>query len=325
MRSTILFLINFIVYSLIFTCVTHTEEFPQTPEDYQQKLIEYFANVHSTQLVYFSIEQARPIVRQERLDMYNEQELKFRNLLEKRKTNQLTEEETEILSGMSNEEIENKIRTFQIFKKNEPLESLRVFSAKEFQFKIDVKRLSVPDNDFSFQYNGQVGIYNNKATHRYSTAPFITNQWTSYMSFVRFGSGIDLIQKRFPSIVEVNPEKRSIVLNVHLGNRAYPNRVEFIMLDENPFYWKECLHWDREGKNYFRRVVCEDFKDFSNVKVPQVVHQYSKCKVGGVIVDHETLNMTLVDVKINDECDFPKDFFEIKPEWEKLIQTMNRR
>lgn len=314
-----------IVSLMVVNQIGYSEEFPPKAEDYYNKLIGRFSEIKATQISYFVIEQNSPEISPHLHQQFEEFEAYQVAIIEKMKSGNLSDEEKEQLSGKSIEDFETSLQTIRVFKENKPLESLFTFSTNGYDIRLDIKRLNVEGSDLSFSYNGQIGVYSHPATNRVTTGSFLTDKWTSYGSFARFGSSLDIIQKRFPSIVDVNPDKRSIVLDVYSDGKTQSEKIEFFMLDDDPFYWKECIYWSNDERTeYTRKFVCEEFKEFSGLKIPQVVHYYRKATLGKNLIDHEAQLMTLIEVKVNDECNFGDDFFSFKPEWKEIMQLAKR-
>jgi hypothetical protein len=118
-------------------------------------------------------------------------------------------------------------------------------------------------------------------------------------------------------ITSIDPEMKTIILK---DKRVQNNlHVKFYLLDSDPLYWKACEQIVND--NVIHRIDCQDFQTFNGLKIPQFV-VCSKQTENGF---HDYLKLSLMDAKINDECDFDQSYFKPQTTENMDVMVMDRR
>lgn len=186
-----------------------------------------------------------------------------------------------------------------------PRDAVYVFSLQGDYARTDMIRIEHPEDSIVY-LQGPEGCRAININGLIETPSFNTvHHHVSQMGM--YGSGFFFNKFRDAQITDVNSEEGRWIVSDFSDPRNIP--YTFIGLEENPIYWKE-FHVGSEH-DFSSKIFCENFVDHSGLLVPQLVKITKPTRIwSGETVQHPIVTLTLINVRVNEECEFANGHFE---------------
>lgn len=272
-------------------------DIPFSAEEWQSYVLTKMNQITSYQLTYQGFINVPPSPDDKDA---KEQIDQFKNILEKRKSGQLTDNEKKDWSSWTDADLEKSIRDHEQILNGLRIENTVVFSTNGNRKRQDYFRDNVEPKHYYDLFDGKEAYRCNIGSDVVKGA-FYAGKWLSPIFDNGYGINIGMYIQNGFTIGKYD----SVNCKIQVQSDVYmrPEEIfEFTLLESHYEYWKECDVLNKKGIR--EKAICENFKEFSSIMIPQVVKVQRKTK--GTWYDY--MSLTLVDAKTNN-VDFPEGFF----------------
>lgn len=302
--------VSVVALGLLFTTVGYAS----TDVDAKvQQLKNAFEDIHQTQVTYFVEEDYTPYLSPEKKAKLEKGLAYYEGVLQRRLSGQSTAED-EKYRGWSEQDLRDNIDRYHQELDTSPVDSVYRFSKRGDNIRLDIHRLENEENSCIYFFDGSSGVLHLPHNSKTNVHPSFTKQWTKYRDFSLFGSGYFPFLNDTIHAISWDPESKILELSDRPGEETHV-KYRFIMSQDFPQYW---VRFEMKIDDFLNRVIeCSDFQEYNGVKIPKVV-VYNEMEAitneDGTFSHnglYPTLTMSLLDAKVNEECDFPDGFFEL--------------
>lgn len=301
---------------LISTSALYAQDYLNSAENYSSELTNHFSQFEKSEITYLALRQnfesLPEDLLQESLDTLRQAE----EDLAKVKRGEYSQEEIES-RNMSQETLEAMIAEHQRFINNEPEECIFKFAQMGNRIRLSFVLESRPDLTNICYFDGKSEILYTPEINRLRIFPTNGNSWVNFRQSARFGSGMLPFLGSRTEISSIDPDAKTFILKDRLVQNDF--HVKFYLLESDPMYWQACEQIVNDS--VVHRIDCQDFQTFNGLKIPQYVVCSKRTENGF----HDYLKLTLVDAKINEECDFDQSYFKPQTTENMDVMVMNRR
>lgn len=201
---------------------------------------------------------------------------RYKDVLARKKLNQLTQAEEKEFENFSEKDIEELISSHERMLSSHTIHTIKVYSTDGVHCRVDGFRFSGSPKHFYHlfdQFNGYLVTVDKDVTVRPSQG--YTRQWVTPLYPVIFGSGIGRYFNYELRLTSEDVENNSI--SISYQNRGNDIVAKYTLLERDSPYWSKCDIYF--GETLVKSFHCESFSEHNGLKIPEIVKEFKGDKL----------------------------------------------